>query len=67
MSVQQEAFFLAAETAMDGQRFCLFYPAQGHSIRGLVLYIHPFAEELNKVRRMAALQARSLAQAVHAV
>jgi len=67
MSVQQEAFFLPAETAMDGQRFCLFYPAQGNSIRGLVLYIHPFAEEMNKARRMAALQARALAQAGYAV
>ena len=28
-----------------------------------MLYIHPFADEMNKVRRMAALQARALAQA----
>lgn len=32
-------------------------------VYGQVLYIHPFAEEMNKTRRMAALQARSLAQA----
>ena len=32
-------------------------------LHGQVLYIHPFAEEMNKARRMAALQARSLAQA----
>lgn len=31
--------------------------------RGLVLYVHPFAEELNKTRRMAALQSRALAAA----
>lgn len=30
-------------------------------VRGVVLYIHPFAEEMNKTRRMAALQARALA------
>ncbi len=31
--------------------------------RALVLYVHPFAEEMNKARRMAALQARALAAA----
>lgn len=63
MPVQPEAFFLPATSAESGQRFCLFYPAQGDLIRGLVLYIHPFAEEMNKARRMAALQARALADA----
>ena len=63
MPVKPEAFFLPAESASGGQRFCLFYPAQGDAIRGLILYIHPFAEELNKARRMAALQARALAHA----
>ncbi|MDO9165335.1 MAG: hydrolase 2, exosortase A system-associated [Rhodoferax sp.] len=68
--MRPEAFFLpaeSAETAGSGQRFCLFHPAQGEAIRGLVLYIHPFAEEMNKARRMAALQARALAQAGYAV
>lgn len=63
MSVQPAAFFLPVD---GGQRFCLFYPAengsQGGTTRGLVIYIHPFAEEMNKARRMAALQARALAQ-----
>ena len=36
-------------------------------MRGAVLYIHPFAEEMNKSRRMAALQSRALAQAGFAV
>ena len=65
--MQPEAFFLPGEAATDGQRFCLFYPGQGDAIRGLVLYIHPFAEEMNKARRMAALQARALAQAGYSV
>ncbi|MDO8450896.1 MAG: hydrolase 2, exosortase A system-associated [Rhodoferax sp.] len=68
--MRPEAFFIpaeSAETAGSGQRFCLFHPAQGEEIRGLVLYIHPFAEEMNKARRMAALQARTLAQAGYAV
>ncbi|MEO8188530.1 MAG: hydrolase 2, exosortase A system-associated [Burkholderiaceae bacterium] len=56
---QMQAFFLALES---GQRFCLFHPARGKA-RGRVLYIHPFAEEMNKSRRMVALQARQLAGA----
>ena len=58
-----EAFFLPVG---DGQRFCLFHPAQletGAALRGQVLYVHPFAEEMNKSRRMAALQSRALARA----
>lgn len=64
MSAQPEAFFLPADS---GQRFCLFHPARGDVTRGLLLYIHPFAEEMNKARRMAALQARALAGAGYAV
>jgi exosortase A-associated hydrolase 2 len=52
-----EPFFLAAG---QGQRFCLFHPPLGEC-RGAVLYVHPFGEEMNKSRRMAALQARELA------
>lgn len=63
MAVQAEAFFLPAEPANGGQRFCLFYAARGSALRGSVLYVHPFAEEMNKARRMAALQARALARA----
>ncbi len=62
--MQTEAFYLAAER---GQRFCLFHPAQGKVTHGLVLYIHPFAEEMNRARRMAALQSRALAQTGYAV
>lgn len=32
-----------------------------------MVYVHPFAEEMNKSRRMAALQSRALAQAGYAV
>lgn len=45
----------------DGQRFCLFHHAHGGRAKGAILYIHPFAEEMNKARRMAALQSRALA------
>lgn len=49
-----------------GQRFCLYHPAE-IAERGAVLYVHPFAEEMNKSRRMAALQARAFANAGYAV
>jgi len=34
---------------------------------GAIIYVHPFAEEMNKSRRMAALQSRAMAQAGYAV
>lgn len=58
-----QAFFLPVG---EGQRYCLYHPAHGVP-RSAVLHVHPFAEELNKTRRMAALQARALAAAGHAV
>lgn len=61
--MQPKAFFLPAKPPATGQRFCLHYPAQGDVHRGQVIYIHPFAEEMNKARRMAALQARALSRA----
>ena len=64
-----EAFYLPAT---QGQRFCLFHrPVVGadgaRTDRGAVVYIHPFAEEMNKARRMAALQSRAMAAAGYAV
>jgi exosortase A-associated hydrolase 2 len=48
----------------DGPRFCMFHPASAASGGiGAAVYIHPFAEEMNKSRRMAALQARALSAA----
>ena len=72
--MQPEVFFLSVAARHNedaGQRLCIHYPAQQHGAEsaplGLVLYIHPFAEEMNKSRRMAALQSRALAQAGFAV
>jgi exosortase A-associated hydrolase 2 len=67
MPALPEAFFLPIDEGRNGQRFCLFHPAQGEVTKGSILYIHPFAEEMNKSRRMAALQAQALAQAGFAV
>lgn len=57
---QRQAFFLAAE---KGQRFCIFTPSLLQSSKGALLYLHPFAEELNKSRRMVAQQITALASA----
>ena len=51
----------------NGQRFCIYHPAAGASIKGALLYLHPFAEEMNKSRRVAAMQSRLLAQHGYAV
>ncbi|MGG7054929.1 hydrolase 2, exosortase A system-associated [Nitrosomonas sp. ANs5] len=54
-----EPFFLDAS---PGKRFCLYHPpARQLTENGAFLYIHPFAEEMNKSRRMAALQCRAFA------
>jgi exosortase A-associated hydrolase 2 len=51
-------FFLPV--AGPGARFCLYHAAAGSATAALV-YLHPFAEEMNRSRRMAALAARALA------
>lgn len=56
-----QAFFL--DSGDGSQRFCVHHQAQGPAKRGQLLYLHPFAEEMNKSRRMAALQARAFAAA----
>jgi exosortase A-associated hydrolase 2 len=52
-------FFLPVGT---GERFCIYHASSrgGQADRALV-YVHPFAEEMNKSRRMAALQSRRFA------
>jgi exosortase A-associated hydrolase 2 len=51
-------------SAGAGERFCLHHGANpAVPDRGAIVYAHPFAEELNKSRRMAALQARAFAHA----
>jgi len=57
------AFFIQAA---GGQRLAIHH-APAASPRSVVLFVHAFAEEMNKSRRMAALAARALAEAGHAV
>lgn len=59
------AFFL---TAAGGQRFCLLHePPPGRPEIGRVVFVHPFAEEMNCARRTVACQARALAATGYAV
>ena len=63
-SFEIEPFFL------DGKQnslFCIHLYLAGVTCKGSILYLHPFAEEMHKSRRMAALQARHFAQAGYAV
>lgn len=58
-------FFLPAS---GGQRYCLLHlPPPGQPARGGIVYAHPFAEELNKSRHVAAAQARAFATAGYSV
>jgi exosortase A-associated hydrolase 2 len=54
-----QVFFLPTQR---GRRFCVRHRPAGSGV-GAIVYVHPFAEEMNKARRMAALQARALAEA----
>lgn len=63
--IRSQPFFLARGEDR-GERFCIFHPPQ-LGCCGRVLHIHPLAEEMNKSRRMAALQSRALAAAGFAV
>ncbi|MFG6416567.1 hydrolase 2, exosortase A system-associated [Roseateles sp. DC23W] len=62
--MNREIFFLPA--GEGEQRLCIFHSPATQTV-GRVLYLHPFAEEMNKTRRMASLAARAMAQAGYAV
>ena len=55
-----EVFFLKGTR---GSLFSVFHPAHEHARHRLSLvYVPPFAEEMNRARRMSALQARRLSE-----
>jgi exosortase A-associated hydrolase 2 len=63
-AIRIDPFFL------DGPRgplFCLYLMPVRTDPLGSILYIHPFAEEMHKSRRMVALQSRAFALAGYAV
>lgn len=59
MSVRRTAFFLPVEAGE--RRMCVLTEPLGEAC-GALLYVHPFAEEMNKARRMAALAAQAFAR-----
>jgi hypothetical protein len=63
-SVKCEAFFSGAGRL---SRLCLLYEPAQRAVRGKVLYVPPFAEEMNRCRPAAAAMARALADAGWAV
>lgn len=62
--IQIEPFFLDSPR---GPLFCIFTAPSNQRLKGAVLYLPPFAEEMHKSRRMAALQARAMAVQGYAV
>ena len=60
ISVALRAFTMPAS---GGHRFALLFERAAHHDRGTILYVPPFAEEMNKSRRMMARQARAYAAA----
>jgi len=57
-------FFLSSK---QGSLFCMYLCPTGGTTKGSILYLHPFAEEMHKSRRMAAIQARRFASEGYAV
>jgi exosortase A-associated hydrolase 2 len=63
-AIRIEPFYLEGH---NGQLFCIHLSPSLGTIKGTILYLHPFAEEMHKSRRMAALQSRALASAGYEV
>ncbi len=62
-----EALYIDVRAGALARRFALHHVPPDGRPRGLALYVHPFAEEMNKSRRMAALNAAAMAQSGWAV
>lgn len=63
-AIRIDPFFLDSPR---GPLFCIYLAPTAQQLEGAVLYLHPFAEEMHKSRRMAALQARAMAARGYAV
>ena len=63
-----EAFFASTHAGALSRRFCIWHtPPEQRAPKCVFVHVHAFAEEMNKSRRMVAMQARALAGAGHAV
>lgn len=65
-AADSQAFFLDAHPPWPGQRLCIYHAPAGTALAAVV-HVPPWLEEMNKSRRMVALQCRQLAQAGCAV
>lgn len=63
-AIRIDPFFL---NGPHGPLFCVWVAPAKRPVEGAVLYLPPFAEEMHKARRMAALQARAMAERGYAV
>jgi exosortase A-associated hydrolase 2 len=61
MPSRSEAFFAHHGSGPHHQRYAWWHQPEGVPAHALVVYAPPFAEEMNKSRRMAAWQSRVLA------
>jgi uncharacterized protein len=64
-----QVFFLPQTDAGDplGQRLCIYHDPREAKPHAALVFVHAWAEEMNKARRMVAMQARALADAGYAV
>jgi len=67
MVTATEALFAPLGREPLKQRLCLWHTPTDAAPQRLVVHVHGFGEDLNKSRRMAAMQARALADAGSAV
>lgn len=62
-----EAFFTNLRPGPLGRRLCIWHAPAELPPQALFVHVHALAEEMNKSRRMSAMQSRALAAAGHAV
>lgn len=67
VGTRAEIQFIPAGAGRSGQRLVIHHRPASTPVRGSVVHVHPFADEMNKSRRMAALQSRLLAESGFAV
>jgi exosortase A-associated hydrolase 2 len=62
MTLRVEPSISSSDAGHLAGRFCFYSEPTETPPKALIVYLPPWAEEMNKSRRMAALQARALAQ-----
>lgn len=60
-AVRSEAFYADLGSVERGRRFCIVHRPDGARLRGALVHVHAFADEMNKSRRVVSIAARALA------